>query len=68
MQSFGLAAETDIYTEDHRRLAAMAKAAGIAFKPSGAGGGDIALAAATDTMALVDFARQCRAAGYELLA
>lgn len=68
MQNFGLAAEADIYTEDHRRLAAMAKASGIAFKPSGAGGGDIALAAATDTMALVDFARQCRAAGYELLA
>ncbi len=67
MQAFGEAADTPIYTDGHRRLGAMAKACGVAFKPSGAGGGDIALAAATDTDALAAFAGQCRGAGYAIL-
>ena len=67
MQAFGDAAETSIYTDDHRRLATLANSTGVAFKPSGAGGGDIALAAATDTEALAAFARQCSAAGYDIL-
>lgn len=67
MQAFGEAAEAPIYTDDHRRLSALAKASGVAFKPSGAGGGDIALAVATDTAALAGFARQCTAAGYAIL-
>jgi phosphomevalonate kinase len=67
MQAFGEAAEAPIYTDDHRRLTALAKASGVAFKPSGAGGGDIALAAATNTAALAEFAGQCRAAGYDIL-
>ena len=67
MQAFGEAAEAPIYTDDHRRLASLARTSSVAFKPSGAGGGDIALAAATDTAALAEFARQCSAAGYEIL-
>lgn len=67
MQAFGEAADAPIYTDDHRRLAALARQTGVAFKPSGAGGGDIALAAATDTTALAEFARQCSAAGYQIL-
>jgi len=67
MQAFGEAADAPIYTDDHRRLAALARQTGVAFKPSGAGGGDIALAAATDTTALAEFARRCSTAGYQLL-
>lgn len=67
MQALGDAADAPVYTDAHRRLAQLAAQHGVAFKPSGAGGGDIALAAATDTKALAAFARQVQSAGYGLL-
>ena len=68
MQRLGEAAQVPIYTDGHRRLAQLAKRFNVAFKPSGAGGGDIAMAASRDTKALSDLARQVRAAGYRVVA
>ena len=68
MQRLGEAAHVPIYTDGHRRLAQLAKRFNVAFKPSGAGGGDIALAASRDTEALSDLARQVHAAGYPVVA
>lgn len=67
MAQLGEAANLPIYTDDHRRLAQWAGRHGVAFKPSGAGGGDIALAASTDVQALAALARQVQAAGYRVL-
>lgn len=67
MQRLGEAAQVPIYTDDHRRLAQLAQKFNVAFKPSGAGGGDIALAASRDTEALSDLARQVTAAGYPVV-
>ncbi len=67
MQALGTAADAPVYTDAHRRLAQLASDYGVAFKPSGAGGGDIAIAAAIDTHALADFGRRVQAAGYGLL-
>ena len=67
MDRLGAAANAPVYTVDHRRLAELADRAGVAFKPSGAGGGDIAMAVANDTQALSDLARRVTAAGYQLL-
>ncbi len=67
MQALGEVADAQIYTDDHRRLAQLARQYGVAFKPSGAGGGDIAMAAAADTNQLAQFANQVQVAGYGLL-
>ena len=64
MERLGEASGVPVYTDDHRRLALWAKKYDVAFKPSGAGGGDIALAASNDTDALSDMAREIRASGY----
>ncbi|GAB4183302.1 MAG: phosphomevalonate kinase [Wenzhouxiangellaceae bacterium] len=68
MRALGEAAGAPIYTADHRRLAQLAQRYGVAFKPSGAGGGDIALIASQDTAALSSLARQVRTAGYQVVA
>ncbi|HBK55877.1 MAG TPA: hypothetical protein DDZ76_06290 [Xanthomonadales bacterium] len=67
MADLGEAAGLPIWTDDHRRLAQWATRHGIAFKPSGAGGGDIAMAAATDIDALAGLARHARTSGYRVL-
>lgn len=67
MQALGNAADAPIYTDAHRRLQQIAGRCGVAFKPSGAGGGDIAVAASTDTLKLSTFARQAESAGYPIL-
>lgn len=43
MHELGRAARIDIVTAEHARIAAIADAAGGAAKPSGAGGGDVAV-------------------------
>ena len=67
MASLGEAAGVPIWTGDHRRLAQRAARLGVAFKPSGAGGGDIALAASQDVEALARLARQAQGDGYRVL-
>lgn len=68
MQALGDAAQVPIYTDGHRRLAELARRFNVAFKPSGAGGGDIAFAASRDTEALSALARRVRTAGYAVVA
>lgn len=46
MEALGLDAGADIVTAEHRRVRELAQALGCAAKPSGAGGGDIAVALA----------------------
>lgn len=55
LDAFGRAAGVDIMSAVHTRLAAMAKEAGVAYKSSGAGGGDMGVAFATDRSALARF-------------
>ena len=65
--ALGAAAGVDIETEIHRDIAALAVRRGGAAKPTGAGGGDIALAAfATDTAAAA-FRADLAAAGMTVL-
>lgn len=49
-------AELNIFTPEHRRLATIAAAHGLIYKPCGAGGGDIGLACGLDPHALQAFA------------
>lgn len=57
------AAGLDYDTEEHRRIAALADEHGGAAKPSGAGGGDVAVALFPDPAARSAFAEACRRAG-----
>lgn len=51
------AAQLNIFTPEHNRLATIADAHGLVYKPCGAGGGDIGLACGEDPQALEAFAR-----------
>lgn len=53
----GHAMGTDIVTMEHRAVEAVAKRFGVAYKVSGAGGGDLGLALSTDAEALGEFMR-----------
>jgi phosphomevalonate kinase len=64
----GRAAGVDIETEAHRAIARLAAEHGGASKPTGAGGGDIALAAFTTTAAAAAFRAETAARGMKLLA
>ncbi|XOV83133.1 MAG: mevalonate kinase [bacterium] len=52
------AANLNIFTPAHRRLATMAAAHGLVYKPCGAGGGDIGIAVGEDADALRQFCTQ----------
>lgn len=64
----GRAAGVDIETEAHRALARRAAEHGGASKPTGAGGGDIALAAFATATAAAAFRTETVARGMKLLA
>jgi phosphomevalonate kinase len=49
------AAQLNIFTPQHERLATIASAHGLVYKPCGAGGGDIGLACGYDAVALDAF-------------
>ena len=66
--ALGRAAGVDIETEVHRAVARRAGAHGGASKPTGAGGGDIALAAFTTAAAAAAFRAETLARGMKLLA
>jgi len=67
MEALGEAAGEDIVTEPHRRIASLALAHGGAAKPSGAGGGDVALALFAEQDAAEAFAATCTREGLKLL-
>lgn len=62
------AASLPIFAGGHERLMAIAQACGVAYKPCGAGGGDIGIAAATDPSRLPAFMHAARSEGYSILA
>lgn len=67
MAALGAACGADIVTDMLARIADAARNLGGAAKPSGAGGGDVAIAILPDQRALAHFEDECRALGTELL-
>jgi phosphomevalonate kinase len=63
MRALGDAAGAPIVTPELASIAAMAQAHGGAAKPSGAGGGDVALAFFADEKAAEEFRARCLSAG-----
>ena len=59
---FDRAAQLGIFGPCHEALRALAAEAGVAYKPCGAGGGDIGLALCADQQRIADFHRRVRAA------
>ncbi len=64
MESLGRAADLPIVEGAHAELAALATGADTAYKPSGAGGGDVGLLFARSPAALAQTARKAQDAGY----
>lgn len=67
MDALGRGAGLPIVSAAHAALAAMAAEEGVAYKPSGAGGGDVGLLFAPTQAALVQAGRKAEAAGYRLV-
>lgn len=67
MDTLGRASDVPIVTEGMRRLAAVLGPFGAALKPSGAGGGDIALVVATSTNALAASLDEGKRQGFVVL-
>ncbi|HJL05031.1 MAG: hypothetical protein CMN31_27055 [Sandaracinus sp.] len=68
MDALGRAADAPIVEGRLRKVAELAAAAGGRAKPSGAGGGDVAIAFFTSDEAAADFEARCAAAEYDVLA
>lgn len=67
LEHLGTALQAPIVSGPHRRLRALAHAAGAVYKPSGAGGGDIGVAFGVDPEGLSRMARDAAGAGYPTL-
>jgi phosphomevalonate kinase len=67
LQNLGSAIGADIVTAEHRRIGEHARRHGVAYKVSGAGGGDLGLACALDAAALAAFSRAVGADGFEVI-
>lgn len=55
LAELGKAMQADIMTDEHRAIAALARRSGVAYKVSGAGGGDIGLALSASLSDLAAF-------------
>lgn len=64
LERFDAASGLGIVSSEHRQLAALAEMAGVAYKPSGAGGGDVGVAVAADPARLAAFDEAAAAAGF----
>ncbi len=67
MDALGVAAGVGIVTDTLRGIGDAARGLGGAAKPSGAGGGDVAIAILPDLRAVAHFDAACRSLGAELL-
>lgn len=67
MGELGEAAGTSVITETCERLRSLARSEGGAAKPSGAGGGDVAIAAFSGPERAEAFRAHCAAGGFEVL-
>jgi phosphomevalonate kinase len=68
LAELGAAAGLDIMGGGHAELARLAETAGVVYKPSGAGGGDLGLALAGEWQRLQAFAAAAQHAGFQPLA
>jgi phosphomevalonate kinase len=55
LEDLGRASGTDIVSEPHRRLRALAREYDVVYKPCGAGGGDVGVGMSDDAAALAGF-------------
>ncbi len=67
MKELGETSGMPIISDSHERIAAEAAAAGLAYKPSGAGGGDIGLVFGRDDEGVADFSRRIQELGFRVL-
>src|SRR5262245_17577973 len=67
LQNLGSAIGAEIVTAEHRRIGEHARRHGVAYKVSGAGGGDLGLACALDRDALAAFGRAIGAEGFKVI-
>src|SRR5262245_55008161 len=67
LQNLGSAIGAEIVTAEHRRIGEHARRHGVAYKVSGAGGGDLGLACALDLEALAAFGQAVGAEGFEVI-
>lgn len=68
MGKMGDLADLPVVTTIHRQAMAMANRRGVAYKPCGAGGGDMGMAVSNDPEAIERLAAEYRQAGLEILA
>jgi phosphomevalonate kinase len=67
LQELGASIGADIVTAEHREIGAEARRHGIAYKVSGAGGGDLGLACAADDEALRAFSQSVGNRGFRVI-
>ena len=67
LRDLGVAIGADIVTAEHRQIGEHARRYGVAYKVSGAGGGDVGLACALDRDALASFAAAVREQGFRVI-
>lgn len=65
LEELGRCIGLPVFSEDHRRLRRLAWDFGIAYKPSGAGGGDFGMAVSLDQDQLLNFEKSANQLGYE---
>ena len=54
----------DLVTSEHRQIGGLAQSLGLAYKVSGAGGGDVGIACGLDQSALSEFSRRAQSDGF----
>ena len=67
LQELGVSIGADIVTAEHREIGAEARRHGVAYKVSGAGGGDLGLACAADAEALRAFSQSVGDRGFRVI-
>jgi phosphomevalonate kinase len=67
LQALGEAIGAEIVTAEHRQIGEHAQKFGVAYKVSGAGGGDLGLACAIDSGALAGFLRSVTDRGFRVI-
>lgn len=68
LKRFGDACEIPIYSPEHEHIASLAESTGVAYKPCGAGGGDMGVAFSTDDDALSRLKKRLQDSGFQSLA
>ena len=67
LQALGEAIGAEIVTAEHRQIGEHAREFGVAYKVSGAGGGDLGLACAIDSEALAAFVQSVTNRGFRVI-